>query len=430
MKSSNRNYPKQNASKSDRDRPIWSHLIDGLAWILWVLIYLPLVGFFKIILILAEVSPIPFKRLTSKKDKIAAFILCSVSFIILLTHFFIPGTQNFEATLLVSHIQFTTPEPNSRFLLQNIDDLTSLSLQTSSETLTLRGTFTSPENPQINSILSQKTELSFTFSEANSHLLLYPSTAQGLAIDRLALNSTTQVNLSHLSYPPETQLNLGLNFPTNESPQKPAILQLKLNPELFILVLENIKIEGLEDSITELQFTPNVPLNPELALFSSSQLSLNFRENMQTEPEWIGRNLPVTDVSLKWIDRVGDSRNDFPHSSILKGEVRMNDKTLTIQDNQFLTTADAQDIEKLRYFDLNCDPVGLQVRLAGKSKKLTVGLDPDYPVQTLNSSWLSRYLSPDQITAALSFAAAVIGFLLPYLFVTLPENDPKVPPNP
>ncbi|GEM_PF-2786915 len=119
----------------------------------------------------------------------------------------------------------------------------------------------------------------------------------------------------------------------------------------------------------------------------------------------------------------GDLRNDFPRSAILKGEVRMRENTLTLQEHQFLITANDQDIQKLRYFALSSYPsVGVQVRLAGESQELGVGLDPDYPVQTLIPSWLSRYLTPDEITAALSFCAAVIGFLLPYLFTPSSEN--------
>jgi len=200
---------------------------------------------------------------------------------------------------------------------------------------------------------------------------------------------------------------------------------LKLNPESFTLALENVTIEGLERQVTELQFTPNTPLNPQLLLFSETQLALIFAENTQPGREWIRGNLPVTDVNLTWVERTGDIQNDILLSSILKGEVRMKEKTLTLQEHQFLIAADKQDIEQLRYFTLSSNPaegVGVQVRLAGKSQKLAVGLDPDYPVQTLNSSWLSRYLTPDQITAALSFSAAVIGFLLPYLFTMSPEN--------
>ncbi|MBP0015558.1 MAG: hypothetical protein J7545_09800 [Roseofilum sp. SBFL] len=187
MKSPSSKTPKQKPLKSDQDRPSWSHICDWITWILWVFLCLPIAALFKIILIPAEASSIPFERLKNQKDKIVAFILFWVCTFIVIGHFFLPVTQNFEANLLVSHIEFTTPEPNSHFFLQNIDNLTAFALQIPSETLTLRGTFTSPKNPQ----LSKKTELSFSFSEANSRLLFYPSTAQDLAIDELTLNSTT-----------------------------------------------------------------------------------------------------------------------------------------------------------------------------------------------------------------------------------------------
>ncbi|MDJ1179825.1 hypothetical protein PJF56_13210 [Roseofilum sp. BLCC_M91] len=424
MNSRNRKPKQKTSSKSESKRQTWSHIVVALSWIIWLILYLP-IALFKLILILAKLSPIPFERIKSRKDMLAAFILFCMAFVIVIGEFIVPGTQPFEANLLVSHIQFITPEPNSRFFLQNIDRLTSLDLQTPSETLTLRGSFSSPDNPQINSILSQKTELSFTFPESNSHLFVYPATPQGLALPELTLKSILQINLSYLAYPPETQLNLRLTSTEKEATESLATLQLKLNPEAFTLGLENVKIENLDLPVTELQFTPNAPLTRQISLFSPTQLALTFAENTQPKRDWIRGNLPVTDVNLTWLERTGDIQNDLPRSSVIKGEVRMKSKTLILQEHQFLIAADAQDIEKLRYFTLNSDPdegVGVQVRLAGKSKKLAVGLDPDYPVQTLNASWLSRYLTPDQITAALSFAAAVIGFLLPYLFTMSPEN--------
>lgn len=349
--------------------------------------------------------------------------MLAFALLILITHFFIPGSQPFEANLLVSHLQFTYSAPSPRLFLQNIDNLAAFDLQTTSETLTLTGTFTSPDYPEINSILSKKKELSFTFYQTDSRLLFYPSTPKSIALLELTLNPNSKVNLSYLSYPPETPLNLGLTSSIENSTEPLATVQLQLNPEPFILGLENVTIEGLERQPTELQFTPNAPFTPELLLFSPTQLFLSFAENTQPEREWIRGNLPVTDVDFQWVDRTGDLRNDFPRSAILKGEVRMRENTLTLQEHQFLITANDQDIQKLRYFALSSDPsVGVQVRLAGESQELAVGLDPDYPVQTLIPSWLSRYLTPDEITAALSFCAAVIGFLLPYLFTPSSEN--------
>ena len=82
-------------------------------------------------------------------------------------------------------------------------------------------------------------------------------------------------------------------------------------------------------------------------------------------------------------------------------------------------------IRKLRYLSINpLKPQGLQTFISGKSKGIAVGLYPQFPIQSINPSWLSKYFSSEAIAAILSFISAFTAVVLEK--IVFPDN----PSNP
>jgi hypothetical protein len=104
--------------------------------------------------------------------------------------------------------------------------------------------------------------------------------------------------------------------------------------------------------------------------------------------------------------------------TILQGKIRLGDQTLDIEANQFFIPG-KPGIQTIRHLQIQTkEPPGLEVRLRGQAAKLEVGIDRDFPVNSLQTNILNRYFSRDAITTLLAFCAAVIGAILPQLFTS------------
>jgi hypothetical protein len=94
----------------------------------------------------------------------------------------------------------------------------------------------------------------------------------------------------------------------------------------------------------------------------------------------------------------------------------MGRETMKLQPNQFLIIASKPGIQKLRYIQIQPkSPQGLKTLFFGESNSLAAGLYPQFPVQRIEPSWLSKHLSQEAVNAILSFVGALTGFFLPRL---------------
>ena len=113
-----------------------------------------------------------------------------------------------------------------------------------------------------------------------------------------------------------------------------------------------------------------------------------------------------------------------PHPTVyIEGKVPMAEQEREIKKNQFLMSEKPDvplNIELIRHLQV-VPKKGLEVRFAGKTQQLKIGLDEDFPVSTIQGSRLDGILPRDAIVAIFSFAAGTITSLLSYVI----ENAAK-----
>ncbi|OYE00047.1 hypothetical protein CDG79_37370 [Nostoc sp. 'Peltigera membranacea cyanobiont' 232] len=67
----------------------------------------------------------------------------------------------------------------------------------------------------------------------------------------------------------------------------------------------------------------------------------------------------------------------------------------------------------------------MEARFSGETKEIQIGLDPDFPVSTIQGSWLDGVLPRDAIIALFSFGAATVANLLSWLFSNSSKSGSK-----
>lgn len=182
------------------------------------------------------------------------------------------------------------------------------------------------------------------------------------------------------------------------------------------------------DQEISLQFIPEVD-ELFLPIISPTHLFIKLPENNQTEKlvtetQWLREDIEVSNVTFSRFDITNNVTDEIKKSTILEGKVRMGNKIIELQPNQFLTILSKKPgIKKLRYIQIKTQyPQGLKTLFFGKSKGIAVGLYPEFPLQKIEPSWLSKYLSQEAINSILAFIAAFTGILLPRLFPEFSSN--------
>ncbi|MEH2083768.1 MAG: hypothetical protein V7K89_28520 [Nostoc sp.] len=134
-----------------------------------------------------------------------------------------------------------------------------------------------------------------------------------------------------------------------------------------------------------------------LKLANNTSLSIDLPNPSQVDYEqWLRGNLAVKNVQFKEIDKTGINVNDnLEKSTIINGDIRMGERNLKIESHQFLMIENP-GIEYLRHLaiipaktsqevelringesvEISEPPEGIEVRIAGKSKQIHVGIDP------------------------------------------------------
>ena len=442
--------------------------------------------FWKILSSLWKLSKILWskfdKNILRKPDKLAALIFLLFAIGILGSIFYPYGKYVFEGNFLVEELSFIVDSSDNQRLINPILGLKTFDL-TGQQTLTLRGKFTSKTEPKFN----QKSEITLNLDHPNSRLLIssvnenkpsdieltqlqlipfkteknqniLPVKVQSLKYDSqvnqlsfcLKLVPNTPDDLKYIlkndaynNKKPSDSFNQGkLSIDICQDPdvsitnQPLANLGLKLGENPINISLEQVSIPELgikssPDNPNFIDFTL-IPESDqrELTLNSPSRLTINLPppENFS---RWIQGNLDVKQVKFTQSETMGDNKDQFPSSTIVSGEILMTDKSLEIQQNQFFLISGQPGIERLRSIEIQPEsPSGLQVRFVGKTNQVEVGIDPQFPVRKIKPLWISSLgFSSDSIIALLSFCATIIGFLLPYLFISASSSNSDIRGN-
>ena len=423
-----------------------------------------------------------YKNILRKPDKLTAFIFLLFAIGILGSIFYPYGKYVFEGNFLVEELSFIVNSQGNQRLINPILGLKTFDL-TGQQTLTLRGKFTSKTEPKFN----QKSEITLNLDHPNSRLLIssvnenqpsdieltqlqlipfkteknqniLPVKVQSLKYDSqvnqlsfcLKLVPNTPDDLKYIlkndaynNKKPSDSFNQGkLSIDICQDPdvsitnQPLANLGLKLGENPINISLEQVSIPELgikssPDNPNFIDFTL-IPESDqrELTLNSPSRLTINLPppENFS---RWIQGNLDVKQVKFTQSETMGDNKDQFPSSTIVSGEILMTDKSLEIQQNQFFLISGQPGIERLRSIEIQPEsPSGLQVRFVGKTNQVEVGIDPQFPVRKIKPLWISSLgFSSDSIIALLSFCATIIGFLLPYLFISASSSNSDIRGN-
>jgi ribosomal protein S6 len=174
-----------------------------------------------------------------------------------------------------------------------------------------------------------------------------------------------------------------------------------------------------------LKFIPESGKEKKISLNSLTQLRLQTKPlNKDTATDWFWGNIEVKNVNFSEFVRTGKVTDEVKKSTILKGEIRLQGNKLELQEQQFLIVESPNPgIRKLRSLEINREsPAGLRTFFTGESRGISVGLYPEFPVQSLKPSWLAKHLSQEAVNGILALLGAFTGIFLPRLF---PEKSPK-----
>ena len=390
----------------------------------------------------------------SKRNLILITIIFIFWSIFFLFNFVLKGSYIFEGQVIASEMSFTYDGESEKPLLQNVIGIKKIDIKgKQSQPLTLKGKFFS-EDEIINQKLNNLDKIKIDFFHPTSRLILAsadPSVSQDFAISELIINPQTRIN--QLTYNQDKQLYFCLqsavqpseyclfpenadNDPKSSTSESIGNLKLRLAKQDYLLNLEQINIPEL--SITsdlnsyqslELKYTPQSQ-EPQLDILSPTQIFIDLPEQTSIKPDqtienpqWFYEDLDVSDVNFYRFKQSSNVADEIANSTIVNGKLRMKDKDLNLENNQFLiVTDDKPGIRKLRYLSINPQkPPSLRTFISGKSRGIAVGLYPQFPIKSINPSWLSKYFPSEAITAILSFISAFTAVVLEK--IVFPDNS-------
>lgn len=346
----------------------------------------------------------------------------------------VPGRQPFEAQVVVSQFSFqTAATPASRQrLLNSIRGIQALDLSGPQPTaLTLSGRFTLPDGQTRSSLTL---ELPYDYSQlriapelpdSETDTSLNPAT---LEVSALHLQPQTQV--TRLGFIPATR-RLDLGFVHAIPPQdlnQDSTLELDLGLTPLTLTLEGYRLPELNQADPDgtqpltLTFEPDNPILllplPATGSLSLELPSLDDRDTLR----WFWGDIAITDTRFTTEEQ---RQADFlSRSTIQHGQVRLGQQSLMIEPEQFLLTT-GPGLQHLRYLQLVPDS-GIEVRAVGSAPQIQVGLDPNFPIQSLRANIINRVFRHDVVVAIVSFSGAMVASLLSWLVDNLfkaPSKD-------
>jgi hypothetical protein len=363
----------------------------------------------------------------------------------------LPSPQVFEGSLVVKNVSFTySGRENNKLFLNNIQGISQIEGE-GTQNIILNGNFSSPTDTTLNEKLLKRNSLKIQLPYEKSQWILSSSTnnlTNKLRILELRLQPNTFIN--KLNYKPyNRRLLLSLDA-KEENDIKIKIDKVVTAGQLLVnLGFDPIKLNftgylieelGLKDSPEEpipieLIFKPN---NPQLNLYLSkpTHLSINLPDpNKVNSEDWLWGDITVQNVRFEASKQTGINVNDEIYkSTIIKGQIRMGEKELKIESNQFLLIS-KPGINRLLNLEvippkppqeinvqitgedveISTPPEGLEVRVVGEAEQIQAGLDSRLPVRSLRSTFLANFFSNDVVIAMVSFFSATFISLLTWI---------------
>ncbi len=395
------------------------------------------------------------------KQKPIAILVLLLLLIFSLTIFagIAPSTNNFDGSLVVQQLGFTyNGKEENKLFINKIRGITKLLVE-GRQTLTLTGKFSSPSQPTLNQKLAQRNLLTIELLQEKSQWSIVPADSKltsKLTLSELRLQPQTTIDsFSYNPYNRRLGFLLLSNIAQNKSAKPNFVLNLGEQPLKMTFTgyrLPELGLQNSQDSSSPIEIIVK-PDNSELRLLlaNNTSLSIDLPNPSQVDYEqWLRGDLAVENMQFKEIDKTGINVNDdLDKSTIINGDIRMEERNLKIESNQFLLI-EKPGIERLRHLaiipakttkevelringesvEISEPPEGIEVRIAGKSKQIEVGIDPRLPVNSLQSNLLASWGLPnDVVIAIISFFSAIIVSLLTWLvndFLSwLKENDSK-----
>ncbi|MFN6569360.1 hypothetical protein [Dendronalium sp. ChiSLP03b] len=395
------------------------------------------------------------------KHKPIAILVLLLLLICILTVFagIAPSTNNFDGSLVVQQLGFTyNGKEENKLFINNIRGITKF-LVDGRQTLTLTGKFTSPSQPKLNDKLARINTLTIELLQEKSQWSIVPADSKSkskLTLSELRLQP--QITIDSFSYNPYNH-RLAFLFLSKTALDKSAkpnlILNLSEQPLKITFTgyrLPELGLQDNQDTSNQLELIVK-PNNSELRLLitNNTNLSIDLPEPNQVDyEEWFQGDLAVINMQFNKVYKTGINVNDdLEKSTINNGDIRMGERNLKVESHQFLMI-EKPGVERLQHLavipakttkevelringesvDISEPPEGIEVRIAGKSKQIQVGIDPRLPVNSLQSNLLASWgLANDVVIAIISFFSAIIVSLLTWLindFLSwLKENDVK-----
>jgi hypothetical protein len=289
------------------------------------------------------------------------------------------------------------------------------------QTMTFTGKFQSESLPQLNEL----NRLTIDGIDSRSQLIISP------------VKKTSEIDLTELRLQPNTKV-LGLSYDfyrqrlgfslqpetSKNVKNKPNILRLNLGNEPVKVTLVGYKLPGVNLPNNSAQQTPRefifTPNNQEvkLEIWQNSSIYLTTATvPSNNDDQWFRGQIKTKDVQFEHLDRNVNIRDDLAISTIIEGKIRMVEQEREIKTNQFIMGKQPDiplNIELIRQLQI-VPKKGLEVRIAGRTEEIKIGLDKNYPVSSIQGSWLDGILPRDAIIALFSFGAATIIYLLSFL---------------
>jgi hypothetical protein len=400
-------------------------------------------------------------RICSRDQLLAILLLLWI--LLLLGNFYFRGVSRFEGNLITQVMSFTYVDYKDKRFLNSIDDISKLNLKGKQPaSLILNGKFSSP-NSKLNSKLQSLKKLEIQLTNTDSRLILEAANdkakqTNAITLKDLRILRNTQVK--QLTYLPKAnQLKFCLQTSLVElrgceagslvESNSIGTLEFEVNPGKkinFYLTSAQIPALGITKATLETQLSW-LPAGQDFVLPISSPTSIQIdlpkagkpsAENVMDEVNsFIRGDILVKNVHFSKLDQTGDINDNIETSAIRAGEVRMMGQSLKLKPDQFLITnsgfentnchmspGENPGIKRLKEIRINANaPQGMQTLFSGESKCLAIGLDQDLPTQSIEPSWLLKYLPQEGVNAIYTLIGAFTGILFPRLFPD--KKDPK-----
>lgn len=379
---------------------------------------------------LARLRPLHLGQRLLRRPSEAFALLWLLIFAGILLLALVPGQSRVETQVVTQQLRFVTDlsadQTRHRFL-DSIRDLRSLSLRGKHLTpLVLNGQFS---HPTLGSFTELKVELPDDQSWFSVEPMLAAEDSSPRQMEVLALHLQDQVTVAPLTYVPANR-RLGLTF-THAVPPDPvegSLLEVYLGQQPLRLTLEGYRVVIGNQTLADPDGTQPLTLTfqPDIAelvlpLPPTGELSLSLPPLADIDTlRWFW-DLPVTQVGFtSEIRRGGDA---LLRSSIRSGKVRMDERELDIESEQFLLLQNP-GLQHLRYLQL-LEAEGIEVRARGETSLVQVGIDPDFPLREVRSNIIAQTLRPDMVVPLVSFSGAMVASLLSWFINNLFKSSGK-----